>query len=192
VLRFFLNLLITLWLSMLVAAAVQCHRPAPWPTLQPSAKPPSKNLLDVMEQSAFRRNASLELSEADVNLYLASIISGQQAGLSSTRVRFKSVALDFEPDLCRVCLTWDLWGKGESTADLEFTLQRQGDQFIIEPVKGHYGRLPLYRGMMGTLVPPLKELCTALNDETRLLFQMNQIRFAKDKIVLDPRMAPAR
>lgn len=193
VLRFLLHLFLTLWLGLLVAAAIQCHRKPVWVTLQQGAgKAPSPNLLDILEQSVFRKNATLELSEPDVNAYLATVIAGRQEGLSSDHVRFKSVALDFEPGICKICLSWELFGQVESTADLEFTLQRVGDQFFIEPVKGHYGRLPLYRGMMGTLLPAIEKLGTALNDEARLLFQMNQISFAKDKMILDPRMTTAR
>ena len=41
--------------------------------------------------------------------------------------------------------------------------------------------------MMCALMPALQSLCTAMDDEIRAVFQMNQIKFEKDKVVLDPR-----
>jgi hypothetical protein len=195
VLRFGLHVLITLWLGLLTAAAIQSHRPAPWTTLKgPSvkSKASSANLMELMEQSVFRKNTALEISEADMNQYLSNIIAGKQSGLSGPYATFERVALDFEPGTCQVCLSWTLPGGHRSTSDLVFTLERKGNEYIIEPRQGHYGRLPLPRGMMATMTPVLQSLCATLHDELRTVFQMNQIRFAQDKLVLDPRMEPAR
>ena len=68
-----------------------------------------------------------------------------------------------------------------------FTVERRGENFIIEPSNGAYGRLPVFRGMMCAVMPALTSLCTALDDEIHTVFQMNQLRFGKDKVTLDPR-----
>lgn len=190
-LRFTINLLLVLWLGLLTAAAIQSHRSADWSKVKglsaPQGKEAPPDLLDRMEQAAWRRNAPLELGEAEVNRYLARIIAGNQQGASGTAAKFERVALDFEPDRCRVIFAWNVAGRASESAALDFTLQREGENFVIEPRQGSYGRLPVLRGMMCALMPALDSLCAALDDEIHTVFQMNQIRFAQDKVFLDPR-----
>jgi hypothetical protein len=196
VVRFIINAFLVLWLSLLTAAAVQSHRSADWSKVKgagPSkAKEVPLDLLNRMENAAWRRNASLELAEADVNRYLARVIAGRQHAPTAPAVKFERVALDFEPDLCRVIFAWHVAGHGETSATLDFTLARRGENFVVEPKSGSYGRLPVFRGMMCALMPALDSLCGALNEEIRAVFQMNQIRFRQDKVFLDPRSEGAK
>jgi hypothetical protein len=150
------------------------------------------DLLGRMEQAAWRRNATVELTEADVNRYLARVISGRERGPTATAARFERVALDFEPGKCRVIFSWSVAGRDTASATLDFTLQREGENFIVEPRQGSYGRLPVFRGMMCALMPAMESLCTALDDEIHAVFQMNQIKFDHDKVVLDPRPGIAK
>ena len=94
--------MITAWLGFLAAAAILIHRPASLADVQgltPQGKRPATDLLDRIEQSIWRRNAPLELSEADVNRYLASSLSGTQAYPSMLLAKFDRVALSFRPGL---------------------------------------------------------------------------------------------
>jgi hypothetical protein len=102
------------------------------------------------------------------------------------------VALDFEPGHCRVIFSWKVAGRGATSASLDFTVNREGENFVVEPRQGSYGRLPVFRGMMCALTPALESLCGALDDEIHQVFEMNQIRFEKDKVVLDPRSEAAK
>jgi hypothetical protein len=196
VLRFLINVFLVLWLGLLTAAAIQSHRSADWSnvkTAAPKGKEAPLDLLNRMESAAWRRTAPLEISEAEVNRYLARVISGQQHGPTGAAVKFERVALDFEPDQCRVIFAWNVGGRGTTSATLSFTLARSGENFVIEPHQGSYGRLPVFRGMMCALMPALDSLCAALADEIRAVFQMNQIRFREDKVFLDPRSnSPAK
>lgn len=190
-LRFFINLFLVLWLGLLTAAAIQSHRSADWSRVKgltaPGGKEAPPDLLDRMEQAAWKRNAPMELTEAEVNRYLARVIAGNQGGTTATAVQFDRLALDFEPDLCRVLFAWKVAGRATQNATLDFTLQRDGDNFVFEPRQGAYGRLPVLRGMMCALMPALDSLCVAMEDEIHTVFQMNQIRFVQDKVMLDPR-----
>jgi hypothetical protein len=191
VLRFLINVFLVLWMGLLTAAAIQSHRSADWSkvkvTVPTKGREAPLDLLSHMEQVAWRRNASVEISEGEVNRYLARVISGRQHGPTSTAAKFERVALDFEPDQCRVIFSWNVSGHGTTSATLNFTLARNGENFVVEPHSGSYGRLPVFRGMMCALMPALDSLCVALNDEIRAVFQMNQIRFRQDKVFLDPR-----
>ncbi len=190
-LRFLINLFLVTWLGLLAAAAVQSHLPADWSKVKgleaPQGKEQPPDLLDRMEQTVWKRSAPLELTEAEVNRYLARVVVGKQDGPTSTAAKFERVALDFEPNVCRVIFSWNVKGMGATSAMLEFSVERQGENFVVEPRRGAYGRLPVVRGMMCALMPALETLCHALDDEVHSVFQMNQIRFAQDKVILDPR-----
>jgi hypothetical protein len=191
VFRFLINVFLVLWLGLLTAAAIQSHRSADWSQVKGIAAPQGKeaplDLLVRMEQTTWRRNNSMELSEAEVNRYLARVIAGRQHGPTSGAAQFERVALDFEPERCRVIFAWNVAGRGTDSATLDFTLKRDGENFVVEPSHGTYGRLPVFRGMMCALLPALDSLCNALDDEIHAVFQMNQIKFRKDKVFLDPR-----
>lgn len=189
-LRFLTNCCVLLWFSFLLAAVVQMHRPADWSHLQGLDSPPKSAgpaLLDRMEQAVFRRNSELQITEAEANRYLSSVLEGRQTLATIAGVKFDRIALDFEAGESRACFAW----KGPfglvSTVTLNFTIDRRGGQFIIEPRRGSFGHLPLPRGIMCTLLPPLRTLTKGLEVEIYTLFQMNKIRFEKDRLILDPR-----
>jgi hypothetical protein len=198
VIRFVFNILLVLWLGLLTAATIECHRSVDWSGVKGTTATPGKegplDLLQKMElvSAPGRRNAAMELTEADVNRYLARVVAGRQVGPTAATVRFQRVALDFEPGDCRVIFSWKVAGRGATSASLEFTVKREGENFVVEPRQGTYGRLPVFRGMMCALMPALDSLCSALDDEIHAVFQMNQIRFEKDKVILDPRSEAAK
>ena len=194
--RFLGNLLLTLWLAFLTAAAVECHRPVTLEGVQglDSAKvnAPAPDLLDQMEKSVWHRSASLDISEADVNHYLAATVSGSQRGVSSPLASFDRVALHFQPaqnNQPQKCVAWFQWTSFNMpcTASIEFTLKREKSNYVVEPVSGTFGRLPVFRGALAVLIPACRSLGAAFEEEIHALFQMNQITFMKNKVVLEPR-----
>lgn len=190
-LRFLLHIFLTLWLSFLTAAALQSHRTGDLSAVQGLTPSPNKDggqdVLERMEQAVWRRQETLEISEADLNRYLANALVTKQGGLSRDFAKFDRVAVDLEPDLCRIWYVWKIGGH-TTTASVDLTIRRENDTFITEVTGGSYGRLKiLQRGALATLVPACASLATALDDEIHTLFQMNQIRFLKDKVLLDPR-----
>ncbi len=192
--RFFLNILAIIWLAFLTAVVVESHRPANLkdvPGLEISGKASSEELLDRIEQSVWHRSTPLELGEAAVNRYLATALSGNQAAPSGWFAQFDRVALDFQPGICRVLFIWKTrdW---RSTASLDFTVTRDKQQFVIVPVAGSYGRMPVFRGALAMLIPACRSLCTALDPDIRAILQMNDIRFEKHKVILDPRFNAAK
>jgi hypothetical protein len=196
VIRFVINILLVLWLGLLTAATIESHRAADWSGVKgitaTHGKEAPQDLLRRIEQVAYRRSAATELTEAEVNRYLARVVAGHQVGPTAGTVHFQRVALDFEPGKCRVIFSWKVAGRGATSASLDFTVKREGENFVVEPQQGSYGRLPVFRGMMCALMPALESLCGALDDEIHQVFEMNQIRFEKDKVLLDPRSEAAK
>jgi hypothetical protein len=191
VLRFLYHVFLTLWLSFLIAAALQSHRTGDMSSVQGLGPSPDKNggqdVLERMEQAVWRRAETLEITEVDLNRYLANALVMKQAGRSREFANFERVAVDLEPDLCRIWFVWKIAGHA-TTATIDLTLKRKNDTFITEVTGGSYGRLKiLQRGALATLVPACTSLAASLDDEIHTLFQMNQIHFLKDKVLLDPR-----
>ncbi|MCE9520281.1 MAG: hypothetical protein K8R87_12110 [Verrucomicrobia bacterium] len=125
-LRFFINALITAWLGFLAAATIEIHRPASLADVQglsATDKPTAPDLLDRIEQTIWRRNEILELSETEVNHYLASSLNGKQQYPSSLLTKFECVAVSFKPGLCRVWLCWKT-GERPVTAAFDFRISR--------------------------------------------------------------------
>ncbi len=199
-LRFLGNLLLTLWLAFLTAAAVESHRPAKLDGVEgltPAAKANAPDLLDRMEQAVWHRNNSLEITETDINRYLATAVSGSQKGISSSLASFDRVAINLIParkDRPQSCVLWFRWTSFgiPCTASMEFTLKRERENFVIEPVRGTFGRLPVFRGALTALIPGCRSLVTAFDEEIHALFQMNQITFVENKVVLEPRFEVPR
>ncbi len=191
--RVFLSSIVTVWLAFLTAVLVESHRPANLKGvagLEPTNKP-SEDLLDLIEQSVWHRSTPLVLSEAAVNRYLGTVLNGRQAGPSYFFAQFDRVALDFQPGMCRLMLFWNTRGL-RSTASIDFTVTRDKQEFVIVPVGGSYGRLPILRGALAMLIPACRSLCNALESDIRAISQMNEIRFEKQKVVLDPRFNAKR
>lgn len=187
--RFLLNFLVTIWFAFLTAVVVESHRPANLkdvPGLEVTNKATPEDLLDRIEQSVWHRNTPLELNELDVNHYLATVLNGRQSDPSSFLAQFDRLALDFQPGICRVLFLWTTRGM-RTTASVDFTVMRDRKQFVIVPVAGSYGRLPVFRGALAMLIPACRSLSSALDSEIRAILQMNQIRFEKHKVILDPR-----
>lgn len=187
--RFLINVLITLWLGFLVAAAIQVHRPASLADVQGLDAPeklPAADVLDRIEQALWQRNAPLELGESEVNRHLATSLAGSQQYPSALLAKFDRVALSFKPGLCTVWLCWTAGGRSV-TASLDFTVARDRQNFIIEPRGGSLGRLKVVRGALTPLLPGMRHLSDALAKEIHAVFNMNQIRFENHKVVLDPR-----
>ena len=196
--RFFINLWLTLWLSFLTAALVQSQRPGDFSAVQgldtaqgiPIAGTP--NLKDRMEEATQRRVEPLTITEAQANHYLAEIITGRQGHLTGWYSNFEHVALQFEHGVCRLWFIWKVHNR-TCTATLDFTVRREGTNFVTEIQGGSYGRMPIpRRGALATLVPACRSLCSCLDDdrEIKALFLMNQIRFEKHQMILDPRFEP--
>jgi hypothetical protein len=189
--KLLLHLLILVALSGLTAAAVLSHLPpektVPMPASDP--KTPPRDLLDLLGQAAIKRSGMLEITEAELNRYLAETFQGAQAGRTGGYLAFDRVAVDIEPKSARVMLFWKNKQAHLTMASLDLTLGRteDGKNFRVEIQRGAYGRLPVDRGFLLPVLPAFETLAAACEREITALFQMTKIDFAKDKLVLDSR-----
>ncbi|HYF35569.1 MAG TPA: hypothetical protein VD994_09795 [Prosthecobacter sp.] len=187
--RFLFHLLLLVGLSALAGAAWVAHRPVAVAPLTPA--PPAKgnrprDVVDELRQAAIKRSAPLEISEQDLNRHLASVLAGPVREPLGEWAKFERIAVELEPDLARLTLVWDVHGQ-RSTVTVDLTVERQEKSFRVQVVGGSYGHLEVPRGLLRPLAPMLRKLSQALEPDINALFQMNQVRVAKDKLVLDPR-----
>lgn len=146
----------------------------------------TRDLLDVLAQAAIKRSSAIEITEEEVNRYLADTIRGAQSGRTGRYFAFERASVDFEAGSARVTLHWR--GKSHpATASLHLAILRSPDKkaFRVEIQRGAYGRLAVARGFLLPLMPAFESLAAACDPEIRALFQMTRIEIAKDKLVLD-------
>jgi len=186
VIRPLLQTLRLLGVSMLAGATWVAFRPADLPKAAAPSTAKAEDLLDTLHQTAIKRAAVIEISEADINRHLGTTLSGKIPGMLGGWVAFEGARVDLEPDNARLFLIWNVKGCTR-TASVDLALTRDDKDFRVEVLRGAYGHLQMPRGMMRLLYPSLEAVAVALEPEIRALFQMNQITIAKGKLVLDPR-----
>ncbi len=179
-----------LGVSALAGAAWVAHRPAELPAALAANQAKADDLLDMLRQTAIKRAAVIEISEAEVNRHLATTLAGKVANVFGDWAAFDGARIDLEPDSARLFLVWQLKGHAR-TVSVDLAISRDADNFHVELRRGAYGHLDLPRGMMRPIYPVLRAVAEALDPEIRALFQMTQITIAKDKLVLDPRFPSA-
>lgn len=185
-----LNILRLLVISALAGAAWVAHRPAIMPTASSASNAKADDMLDMLRQTAIKRAAIMEISEAEVNRHLAATLAARIANPLGDWAAFDGARLDLEQGSARLFLVWKLKGHVR-TVSVDFAISRDEDKFHIELLRGSYGHLDMPRGMMRPLYPVLRAVAEAFDPEIRALFQMTKITIAKDKLVLDPRFPPA-
>lgn len=179
-----------LFISALAGAAWVAHRPADLPSTPTSGNGKNDDMIDMLRQTAIKRAAVVEISEADINRHLATTLAGKIASMFGGWVSFDGARIDLEPEYARLFLVWRLHGQMR-TASVDLAISRDENNFHVELLRGAYGHLEMPRGMMRPLYPVLEAVAEALDPEIRALFQMTKITIAKDKLVLDPRFPPA-
>ncbi len=185
--RFLFHLLLTATLSALTGAAWVAHRPAliePPKEQKGNAKP--RDLVDDLKQAVIKGSGLVEISEGEVNRHLARVLSAKANGTLDRWVKFERLHVALLPDLAQVTLVWDMHGH-RSTATVDLRVSRLEKVFRVEVTGGAYGHLRVPRGLLRPLSPALLSLSETLHEEIQALFQMNEVRFAQDKLVLDPR-----
>jgi hypothetical protein len=185
--RFLFYLLLTATLSALTGAAWVAHRPAlikPHQELKGNAKP--RDLVDDLKQAVIKGSSLVEISEGEVNRHLARVLSAKANVRLDSWVKFERLHVDLKPEVAEVTLVWDMHGH-RSTATVDLTVSRLEKVFRVEVTGGAYGHLRVPRGLLRPLSPALQSLSETLHEEIQALFQMNEVRIAQDKLVLDPR-----
>ncbi|MCB1275406.1 hypothetical protein [Prosthecobacter sp.] len=187
--RHLLQTLRLLLVSALAGAAWVAHRPADLPVPPQAGAVKNDDMLDMLRQTAIKRAAAMEISEAEINRHLKTVLSGKVANMFGGWVTFEGARVDLEPDSARLFLIWNLKGHVR-TASVDLAISRDADHFHVELLRGAYGHLQMPRGMMRPIYPALTSVAEALDPEIKALFQMTKITIAKDKLVLDPRFPP--
>ena len=188
--KFLFHLLLLVAFSALLGAAWVAHRPASLAGIAGLEPPPKdakhRDVLDELRQAAIKRSAIIEISEAELNRHLAKTLQSKVQAPLGRWAQFNRVVVNLDPDIAHVTLVWEVGGH-LSTATVDLKVVRLEKSFQVEIVGGRYGHLEVPRGLLRPLTPALESLCHALDEDIQALFQMNQVRLMKDKLVLDPR-----
>ncbi len=174
-------------LSALAGAAWVAHRPVPLKSSEAAklgAKP--RDLIDDLKQAAIKGSGMVEINEGELNRHLSRVLTGKMASSLGQSVKFDRLNVDFEPEVAHLTLVWNVLGH-PSTATVDLKVDRLEKVFRVEVVGGAYGHLTVPRGFLRPLAPALRGLSDALHEEIQALFQMNEVTFAQNKLVLDPR-----
>lgn len=186
--KLLVHLLLLISLSGLTGAAIVGHRTADLGGVK-GAESASSTLIDIPDllgQATIKRSAPVEISEADLNRYLAATVSGGQTGRTSALAAFDRVLVDLEPGVARVTLCWLVKGH-RTTASVDLRTTVRSGLHSAEIVSGAYGRMPVARGFLSPIMPAYAALTKTCGPEIKLILSMTKIQIAKDKLVLDPR-----
>lgn len=187
VVKFIFHLLLLVGLSALTGAAWVAHRALPLPDLPPAkqdARP--RDLVDDLKQASIKGAGLLEITEPDLNRYLARVLSAQMQAPLEGRVQLEALRIQMLPGQARLILAWKVLG-WRSTAAVDLTIRRLDQVFRVEVVGGAYGHLKVPRGLLRPLTGVLQKLADPLKPEIQALFQMNQITLTQGRVQLDPR-----
>jgi hypothetical protein len=184
--KFLLNLLLMTALSALAGAAWVAHRPRALPTVILKDHGKAVDMTDEIKQAVIKGSAEIEISETEINRHLEKVLTARMAASLEKSVRFEKLHFDFDPGIAHATLVWDIAGQRQ-TATMDLAITHLDKVFRVEVIGGAYGHLQVPRGLMRPLRPALISLSTVLKEEVQALFQMNQVRIAEGKLLLDPR-----
>lgn len=185
--RFLFHLLLTATLSALTGAVWVAHRPAliqPLQVVKEGAKP--RELVDDLKQAVIKGSGLVEISEGDINRHLARVLAVKENAALERWVKFERLHVNLQPEVAQFILIWNVYGH-RSTVTVDLKVSRLEKVFRVEVIGGAYGHLHVPRGLLRPLAPILQNLSETLHEEIQALFQMNELRIAQDKLVLDPR-----
>ncbi len=183
--KFLVHLALLVAFAALAGAAWVAHRPALAPPPGEPAKRP-RDVLDELKQAAIKRSAVFEISEPDLNQHLACVLEACPRPPLERWMQFRRLAVSLQSEVLEAILVWNIGG-AERTVSLRFQAIRRDSAFEVQLVGGRYGQLEVPRGLLRPLQPLLRQLGSVFAEEIGALFQMNQVRVAQGRLVLDPR-----
>ncbi|MDB6118355.1 MAG: hypothetical protein JWO08_2136 [Verrucomicrobiaceae bacterium] len=184
---FWLNSVLLVSISGLTAAAILSHQTPDLSKVKVGADATDHAPLELVEmlgQAVIKHAAQVEISEADVNDYLARRLKPASQGRSGRLAKFQRVLLNFDDGHCTAHLCWDVLGHTD-VISVQFSIQRKGSEFVVEIERGAYGNLPVSRGFLTPALPAMQEVVRACKPEIDAIFKLPHLRIAKDKLVLD-------
>ena len=186
---FWLNSVLLFSLSGLTAAAILSHQTPDLHQVKVGAEATDHaptDLVEMLGQEALKQSPHIEINEADLNDYLARRLKPSHHGHSSRLAHFDKLLLDLEEGHCTAHLCWNVMGHTD-VISVQFSVQRKGNEFVVEIERGAYGALAVSRGFLTPAIPALQELVRACQPEITAIFKLPRMHLAKDKLVLDAR-----
>jgi len=154
-------------------------------SLSDNASANPRNLLAEVQTILGPRDRSLAFTEAEVNAYLNQRVQGNQRGPMKGLVRFRGAYADFEPNRVEFYIDRTVMGI-PFTMRLKVTKQRFKHKTTWRAGGGSIGRFGLGSRQFKPIVDAFARLGAACEEEMDAVNMMGNIRFEKDRVILDP------
>lgn len=187
--RFLIRIASLLLLSALGAAAVLFHRPVDLSGIsrQPSHALEKVDLAETISQVVIKQSGKQPLEEGDINHLFATRLRAQQTGITATWSRPAEVLCELHENSGTLHFRWiGLRYPHQLQAAVDFTVERQGPDLVLDITGGSYGRLRVTKALLSPLRPALQALASACQPELEALKSVPKLAIAKEKLVLDP------
>ncbi|MES2476755.1 MAG: hypothetical protein V4640_13305 [Verrucomicrobiota bacterium] len=170
----------------------------------PAVKATPPRDMKAVLQSAIDRNYAVNLSEAELNQWIASTLYLRQGGVLQKDITLEHFRVRLEEGRAELILERRVFGrpftvsmyfqvdKEQSGREIITTFNPAGGRFLKDydfPQKGgRLGRLVVPQGFLHLLIPSFEKIAALYADETELAFsRMQRVRIEEDRLVLDPR-----
>ncbi len=168
-----------------VAAAAVVLMLLPPPVLPPVTKSetlPPQISLDLEGMTQYHRPPQLHYSEADVNAYLAYVLSRKKEMLEHLLLGFERVTAAFHPASCDVAVARSIFGCTIYTSGI-FSVKLQSGRLNGTPSAGAIGRLPIHPQLMRSASFLFGDLLRALERERKLIARCGSVELRDKEIV---------
>lgn len=147
-----------------------------------------RNLQRELESALETRSEKLVIGERELNDYIYRSLEGRQKGmLGGWALNFRRVYVDLEPGYCEVVIAREIFGR-PLTMSLRCTIEEREKVRIKRLVGGRLGSIRAAPGFFALLRGSFFNLMDVYRPEIDAVFMMGAISFAKDRLVLDPRL----
>ncbi len=160
--------------------------------------------LKVVLQNAINRGYAVTLSEAEINQWLASVLSSKQGGMLGGKVSLDRIWVRLLDGHAEVIMERSVFGRSFTVSMFLRPEQLQGLKGVennvhldggpyhpdvpYPPRGGRFGKLVVPQGFLILVKPAYEKLAVLFKDEIHLAFEcMSRVKIEKNSLVLDPR-----
>lgn len=170
----------------------------------PSAAKRNARDLKVVLQNSINRGYAVTLTEAEINQWLASVLTAKQGGALGGQISLERVWVRLLDGHAEVIMERKIMGQPFTVSMFLRPEQLQGlkgvennvhldggpyhPDVLYPPRGGRFGRLVVPQGFLILVKPAYEKLAVLFKDEIRLAFEeMSRVKIEKNSLVLDPR-----
>ena len=175
--------------AVLAAIIVIAKPPDGAPTLSPEAVLEAPTITDDMEAAQQQPGShTLKYTDDQVNAFLQSSIRGRD---KDSTVKFERAYVRFDEGICRITTQESIFGLS-LYATTERSVSIQNGVLVSQSHGGSFGRLSIPGKVMSAMERAFAPLWTVLEQDRKLVSQMQSITFHKGSVEMVTRPVPVR